>query len=66
MEETLYFPCIMNDLTGQISMKVGPAMSKDDATEFLRERFSEAWIDCEAIPQPVNHHYFDCNKHLKN
>ena len=30
-----YFPCIEDPKTGHINIKVGEAMSKDEATDFL-------------------------------
>lgn len=53
-----YYPCIA-DASGRIRKIVGVATTKDAASDFLKEHYKAEWLRCEAIPQPVNHHYFD-------
>lgn len=53
-----YYPCIMDKVTGRISVRKGPVMTREQAVEFLRKNYKYTWLACEAIPQPVNHSYF--------
>jgi hypothetical protein len=54
----LYYPCITHVFTGKIQQKVGEAMTLAEATLFLVKHYHCKWVNCEAIPQPVNHEYF--------
>lgn len=53
-----YYPCMMNDDTGQISRRVGPAMTHEAAVQYLKQHYSGAWQRARAAPQPVSHPFF--------
>lgn len=62
--ETLYFPCRENPRTGRINIRLTTKpMTKDAASDFLKQNYSQQWRNCEAIPQPVSHPYFTDPKH---
>lgn len=58
MEHEQYYPCLMNDDTGELSRRVGPAMSHGDAVSFLKQNYSGAWQNARAASQPVSHAFF--------
>ena len=53
-----YYPCLMNDDTGQISRRVGPAMCHEAAVQYLKQHHSGAWGRARAAPQPVSSQLF--------
>jgi hypothetical protein len=53
-----YYPCVMDDDTGKISVRVGPAMSFQSALDLLKQSYSGAWQNQRACAQPVSHEYF--------
>lgn len=58
MTEVLYYPCIA-DASGKIRRQVSKQpMTKEKAETYLKTHFASKWLKCEAIPQPVSHHYF--------
>lgn len=65
MEQEQYYPCLMNDDTGELSRRVGPAMSHGDAVLFLKQNHSGAWQNARATTQPVSHAFF-ASKELSN
>jgi len=57
MSELKYYPCTM--LNGKISQRQSDKpMSRIDAESYLKQYHLNEYRKCEAIPQPVNHHYF--------
>lgn len=54
----LYYPCVFNPRTSRIDLPVGKAMSRESAENVLKRKYRRAWLDCDAIPQPVTHPYF--------
>lgn len=50
----LYYPCIKDWETGEISKRVGQAMRWEDAVAFLKQNYSGAWQQATACPQRVN------------
>lgn len=48
-----YYPCIMDWDTGQISKRVGPAMSFQEAVDFLKQNFSGSWSSANAAAVAV-------------
>ena len=53
-----YYPCIKDWGTGEISKRVGPAMSWEIAVQYLKQHHSGAWQQAHASPQPVSREYF--------
>jgi hypothetical protein len=53
-----YYPCLMNDDTGELSRRVGPAMSHGDAVLYLKQNHPGAWQQARATPQPASHAFF--------
>lgn len=49
----LYFPCLKDHKTGELTIKVGEAMSFPDAVAYLKQHHSGAWSSVNASPQPV-------------
>ena len=43
-----YYPCIKDWDTGQISEPVRPAMSFQEAVDFLKHKYSGAWSSANA------------------
>jgi hypothetical protein len=58
MSADLYYPCLVDDATGQLSRRVGPAMSHREAIDFIKQHYSGAWQHGRAAAQPVSHQYF--------
>lgn len=57
-DQDLYYPCIA-DSSGKIRKPVSTvAMTKDEASDYLRVYYRREWLICDAVPQPINHHYF--------
>lgn len=59
MEREQFYPCIKDWDTGQISRRVGPAMSHAEAVQYLKQHHSGAWQQATAAPQPVSDPMFD-------
>lgn len=53
-----YYPCIKDWTTGEISKRVGPAMSFNDAIQHLKQHYSGAWQQATACPQITSHSFF--------
>lgn len=53
IDEPLYYPCIKDGDTGEITRVVGPAMTWDAAVEFLKKNYSVSWQYSNACPQKV-------------
>lgn len=58
MTEPQFYPCLKNWDTGDISIRVGPAMSHEDAVQYLKQHYAGAWQHANACPQPVSHPFF--------
>lgn len=58
MQTEQYYPCLMDDDTGQLLRRVGPAMSHTDAVLYLKQHHSGAWQHARAATQPVSHPFF--------
>ena len=57
--EMLYFPC-RRDSSGHIREKLTNVAGFRAAAEaFLKQRYPEEWLSCDAIPQPVTHQYWN-------
>jgi len=53
-----YYPCLKNWDTGEISNRVGPAMSWEAAVQYLKQNHSGAWQRAHASPRPVSNPLF--------
>lgn len=53
MDEVLYYPCLKDWDTGEISKRVGPAMTWEDAVQHLKQHYPGAWQNATASPQRV-------------
>jgi len=53
-----YYPCLMDDDTGHISRRVGPAMSFAEVVLYLKQHHSGAWQNARAGGQPVTSPFF--------
>lgn len=58
MQSEQYYPCLMDDDTGQISRRVGPAMPFQDAILYLKQHYSGAWSSNRAAAQLISHEFF--------
>jgi hypothetical protein len=58
MSEQQYYPCLMDWDTGQISRRVGPAMSYEGAVHYLKQHHCGPWERAFARPQLVSHEFF--------
>lgn len=58
MRDEQFYPCLMNDDTGKISRRVGPAMSFAAAVDYLKQNHPGAWQRQRATAQPVTHEMF--------
>lgn len=52
--DDLYYPCLKDWGTGEISSRVGEAMTWQDAVAFLKQNYPGAWQQATACPQRVN------------
>lgn len=55
----LYYPCTMDWDKNQLSNRVGPAMSHQEAVAYLKQHYSGAWEKALAAVQPVSHEFFE-------
>lgn len=58
MSTEKYYPCLIDDDTGEFSNRVGPAMSWPQAVDFLKQNYSGAWQNSRAAAKPVSHPCF--------
>ena len=54
MSSEQFYPCLMDWDAGQISRRVGAAMSHEEAVQYLKQHHSGAWQQATAAPQPVS------------
>lgn len=52
----LFYPCIYNNKTHRVDLIVGEVMIEQDARHFLRERYSDEWLNGEAFPVSLDTH----------
>jgi hypothetical protein len=58
MSSEKYYPCLMDNDTGHISRRVAPAMSFEEAVQYLKQHHSGAWQHARASAHPVSHPFF--------
>jgi hypothetical protein len=51
--ELLYYPCILNKHSRIVKKVSNKSMNKDQAENYLKTNFKNAWLKCEAIPQLI-------------
>jgi len=49
----LYIPYIMNNETGKIDKRVGPALTKDEADRWLKKYYSKELSKGDAVSKPL-------------
>lgn len=58
MAQDMYYPCVKNWDTGEVTRKVGEAMTHSAAVDYLKQHHSGAWARANACPQPTSHPAF--------
>jgi hypothetical protein len=51
--ELLYYPCISNKHGRIVKKVIDKPMNKDQAENYLKTNFNNAWLKCEGIPQLI-------------
>lgn len=60
-----FYPCLMDNRTGEISIRLAPPMSREEAILYLKQHYSGAWERARACAQPVSHPMFAINEKVE-